>query len=60
MRKITIIVADGRVESVFLPKDLKLDVDVCDFDTFNLTESEELGDYVDELRSRKTLKEIVC
>lgn len=58
--KITVIVADGRVESVFVPAKSNVEVEVCDFDTFDLTEADDLADYVDELRNKKTLKEIVC
>ena len=54
-KKITIVVADGRVESVF--SDEEIDVEVVDFDG-NEEEQEELADYVDELR--ETQKEIVC
>lgn len=58
--KITIIVADGRVESVFIPAKSNADIQVCDFDTFDLTEADELAEYVDELRGNKNLKEVIC
>ncbi len=56
-KKIVIVVADGRVESVFA--DEELEVEVVDFDgTMNEDEDVELADYVDELRETK--KEIIC
>lgn len=54
-KKITIVVADGRVESVF--SDEELEVEIVDFDG-DEEEQEELGNYIDELRETK--KEIVC
>ena len=58
-KKLTIIVADGRVESVFADEDLE--VEIVDFDgTFDPDELESLGDYVDKLRDNSDLKEIVC
>ena len=53
MKKITIVVADGRVESVFA--DEQLDVEIVDFDSdiYDFEEQEKLGDYVDELRKTK-------
>ena len=54
-KKIHIVVADGRVESVFSDEDL--DVEVIDFDG-DYEEQQKLGDYVDELRAN--LKEVVC
>ena len=56
MKKITIVVADGRVESVFA--DEEVEVEVVDFDVADEDEQVELGDYVDTLRETK--KEIVC
>ena len=57
MKKIVIVVAGGRVESVFA--DEELEVEVVDFDgTTNEDEDVELGDYVDTLRETK--KETVC
>lgn len=57
MKKITIVVAGGRVESVFA--DEELEIEIVDFDgTTNEDEDVELGDYIDELRETK--KEIVC
>ena len=56
-KKITIVVADGFVASVFA--DEELEVEIVDFDgTMNEDEDTELGNYVDELR--KTKKEMVC
>jgi hypothetical protein len=56
-KKITIVVAGGRVESVFA--DEELEIEIVDFDgTTNEDEDVELGDYIDELRETK--KEIVC
>lgn len=54
-KKIHIVVAEGRVESVFFDEDLE--VEIVDFDG-NYEEQQELGDYVDELRAN--LKETVC
>jgi len=54
-KKIHIVVADGRVESIFSDEDL--DVEVIDFDG-DYEEQQKLGDYVDELRAN--LKEVVC
>lgn len=53
MKKITIVIADGRVESVFA--DEQLDVEIVDFDSdiYDFDEQEKLGDYVDELRRTK-------
>ena len=58
-KKVVIVVADGGVESVFLPKEYAdLDVDVVDFDAADEDEQVNLGDYVDTCR--ETMKEIVC
>ena len=57
MKKIVIVVADGRVESVFSNEEVE--VEVVDFDScFDYEEQEDLGNYVDECR--ETMKEIVC
>lgn len=56
MKKIVIVVADGRVESVFSNEDVE--VEVVDFDMCDEEEQEELGDYIDECR--ETMKEVVC
>ena len=58
-KKVVIVVADGGVESVFIPKEYAdLDVDVVDFDAADEDEQVNLGDYVDTCR--ETMKEIVC
>ena len=57
MKKIVIVVADGRVESVFSNEDIE--VEVVDFDNcFDYDEQEDLGNYIDECR--ETMKEIGC
>ena len=57
MKKIVIVVADGRVESVFSNEDVE--VEVVDFDScFDYEEQEDLGNYVDECR--ETMKEVRC
>ena len=56
MKKIVIIVGDGRVESVFTTEDVE--VEVVDFDGVDEEEQNELGNYVDSLR--ETMKETVC
>ena len=58
MKKITIVVADGRVASVFA--DEKIEVEIVDFDDdFDEYEVEESkADYVDQLRETKV--EVVC
>lgn len=58
MEKIVIVVADGRVESVFTKGNIE--VEVVDFDGVwdDPEESEKLSDYVDECR--ETMHEIVC
>ena len=57
-KKITIVIADGMVQSVFA--DEKLDVEIVDFDSdlFDEEEQDNLANYVDELRETK--KETVC
>ena len=58
-KKVVIVVADGRVETVFIPKEYAdLDVDVVDFDAADEDEQANLGDYVDACR--ETMKEVVC
>lgn len=55
MKKIVIIVADGRVETVFANENV--DVEIVDFDgTLSREEQQEFGDYVDACR--QTMKEI--
>lgn len=56
MKKIVIVVADGRVESVFSDEDIE--VEVVDFDSCIEEEQEELGNYVD--KCRETMKETIC
>ena len=57
MKKIVIVVADGRVESVFSNEEVE--VEVVDFDScFDYEEQEDLGNYVDECR--ETMKEVRC
>lgn len=60
MKKIVVVVADGKVESVFVDKDRAEEVLVCDFDScfYNEAEQKDLADFVDECR--KTMKEIIC
>lgn len=56
MKKIVIVVAGGRVETVFSNEDIK--VEVVDFDScLDYEEQEELGNYVDECR--ETMKEVI-
>lgn len=58
-KKIVIVVADGRVETVFIPEEyFDLDVDIVDFDGADEEEQADLGDYVDACR--ETMKEVVC
>ena len=58
-KKVVIVVADGGVESVFIPKEYAdLGVDIVDFDDAGEDEQVNLGDYVDACR--ETMKEIVC
>lgn len=55
MKKIVIVVADGRVETVFANENV--DVEIVDFDgTLSREEQQEFGDYVDACR--QTMKEI--
>ena len=50
-KKVVIVVADGGVESVFIPKEYAdLDVDIVDFDSADEDEQVNLGDYVDACR----------
>ena len=53
MKKITIIVADGRVESVFADEQVEVEIVDFDSDIYDFEEQEKLGDYVDELRKTK-------
>lgn len=53
MKKITIVVADGRVESVFADEQLEVEIVDFDSDIYDFEEQEKLGDYVDELRKTK-------
>ena len=47
-KKVVIVVADGGVETVFIPKEYgELDVDIVDFDSADEDEQVSLGDYVD-------------
>ena len=57
-KKVVIVVADGGVETVFIPKEYAdLDVDVVDFDAADEDEQVNLGDYVDACR--ETMREII-
>ena len=57
-KKVVIVVANGGVESVFIPKEYAdLDVDIVDFDAADEDEQVNLGDYVDACR--ETMREIV-
>lgn len=58
MKKIVIVVADGHVESVFVDKDEKVEVEVCDFDDNWADEDEQndLAHYIDLCRD--SMKEI--
>ena len=57
-KKVVIVVADGGVETVFIPKEYTdLDVDIVDFDAADEDEQVNLGDYVDA--RRETMREIV-
>jgi len=55
-KRVVIVVADGRVETVFT--DEKLMIEIVDFDSADFEEQKELADYVDECRA--TMKETVC
>jgi hypothetical protein len=56
-KKIVIVVADGRVETVFANEDV--DVEIVDFDgLISEGEQQEAGDYVDACSA--TMKEISC
>ena len=55
MKKIVIVVGDGRVESVFSNED----VEVVDFDScLDEYEQEDLGNYID--KCMETMKEVIC
>ena len=57
-KKVVIVVADGGVETVFIPKEYAdLDIDIVDFDAADEDEQVNLGDYVDACR--ETMREIV-
>ena len=57
-KKVVIVVADGGVETVFIPKEYAdLDVDIVDFDAADEDEQVNLVDYVDACR--ETMREIV-
>lgn len=56
MKKIIIVVADGRIASVLSREDIV--VEVVDFDSCDESEQEELGNYIDECR--ETMKEVIC
>ena len=57
-KKVVIVVADGGVETVFIPKEYAdLDDDIVDFDAADEDEQVNLGDYVDACR--ETMREIV-
>jgi glutathionyl-hydroquinone reductase len=57
MKKIVVVLADGKVETIFSNEEVE--VEIVDFDSaYNEEEQEELGDYVDECR--ETMKEIIC
>ena len=57
MKKIVIVVADGRVETVFSNEEVE--VEVVDFDScFDYEEQEDLGNYID--KCRETMKEVIC
>lgn len=56
MKKIVIVVADGRVESVFSNEEVE--VEVVDFDSYDdYEEQEDLGNYID--KCRETMKEVI-
>ena len=53
-KKIVVVVADGGVETVFIPNGYEeLDVDVVDFDRADEDEQSTLGDYVDACREAR-------
>jgi len=57
--KVTIVVENGRIETVFADKELE--IEVVDFDGVEYNEDmEKLADYVDKLRDDPDLKETVC
>ena len=52
-KKIVVVVADGGVETVFVPNGYEeLDVDIVDFDRADEDEQSTLGDYVDAAEKR--------
>lgn len=57
MKKIIVVVADGKVESIFSEEEIEVEVIDFDDDT-SFEEQEELADYVDECRA--TMKETIC
>ena len=57
MKTIVIVVAGGRVETVFAEEEVN--VEIIDFDgCCDYDEQEDLGNYIDECR--ETMKEIIC
>lgn len=57
MKKIIVVVADGRVESIFSEEEIE--VEVIDFDDItSIEEQEDLADYIDECRA--AMKETIC
>lgn len=60
MKKIVIVVADGKVESVFVDTNEDVEVSVADFDANWADEDEQndLANFVDHCRD--TMKEIIC
>lgn len=58
-KKIVVVVADGKVETVFIPNGYEeLGIDVIDFDRAGEDKQSNLGDYVDACR--ETMREVVC
>jgi len=61
-KKVVVVVADGKVESLFFGKDLPEDlvVEVVDFDSDwdSDTDQENKADYVDHCR--ETMNEVIC
>jgi len=61
-KKVVVVVADGRVESLFFGKDLPEDltVEIVDFDSDweDDVDQENKADYVDHCR--ETMKEVIC
>ena len=60
MKKIVVVVADGKVESIFVDNNEEVEVEVVDFDDNWADEDEQndLAHYVD--LCRETMKEIIC